>query len=559
MKRRFATVCLALLGSVACSGSEQQATQLLVSVEADPALRAELRDVRAFLYDLAQLDEAKPAEQRSFPVDPAAGTSGAQLFSFGIVRGGSDRFRLVVKGYASSDLTAAALVERKLIVSFRAGETVPVTVFLGQLCAGRAQACSGLGRSCAPLASDVVAAGECGPVSSLDDRGASATVVSSAPSDAGMDGRVLDPSGADGGLPDGSLQTDVDGSGAISEGGVDALPAEAGTDAQLGPAPTGECAGVNLCTLAAYPCVASESVGYTCQGQFADWPMPDATPGAKVAPSYELWSLIEAVTDNVTGLSWQRSLPDVYDGCTGTQAVAGDSCTLQEAKAYCAQLSIEGGQWRLPSKIELESILDETRSPAIAVDVFLGARSEMEFWTASPVIRVDLGHWSIDFADGTAKTSDPDDMLRVRCVRSRVARAARPQDRYVVDEQRDAVHDTFTGLTWQRTVLASDTTSEAARSYCAGLEGGGEGWRVPAYKELLTLVDPTRANPALDPVFPAVPDSMLFRSISASPTGTSSDLLVSPFLGASHTQADVDLLIRASAIGRVTYHVRCVR
>jgi hypothetical protein len=57
-------------------------------------------------------------------------------------------------------------------------------------------------------------------------------------------------------------------------------------------------------------------------------------------------------------------------------------------------------------------------------------------------------------------------------------------------------------LVWEWTLSTGNATWEGAKDYCAGL---GAGWRIPAYKELLTLVDPTRSNPSIDPVFPNTP------------------------------------------------------
>ncbi len=117
-------------------------------------------------------------------------------------------------------------------------------------------------------------------------------------------------------------------------------------------------------------CVETQAPGYVCQGQFAEWPMPDATPGAKFAPSYDT-STAGVVRDAVTGLIWQRDTPASYPGCTATITNAGDGCLLAGARAYCANLTLGGrSDWRLPSKIELESLLDTTRQSPAANPVF---------------------------------------------------------------------------------------------------------------------------------------------------------------------------------------------
>lgn len=77
------------------------------------------------------------------------------------------------------------------------------------------------------------------------------------------------------------------------------------------------------------------------------------------------------VRDNVTGLSWQR------DMMTATM-------TWEAARTYCEGLSFAfQDDWRLPSRIELVSLLDFTRdTPAIDITAFPGASSG-SLWTSS--------------------------------------------------------------------------------------------------------------------------------------------------------------------------------
>ncbi|HET8933966.1 MAG TPA: DUF1566 domain-containing protein [Polyangiales bacterium] len=60
------------------------------------------------------------------------------------------------------------------------------------------------------------------------------------------------------------------------------------------------------------------------------------------------------------------------------------------------------------------------------------------------------------------------------------------------------VKDVHTGLTWQRNVEPTLRSVAEAKAYCETLTLAGGGWRLPALKELLTLVDLTRADPAID-------------------------------------------------------------
>jgi hypothetical protein len=72
-----------------------------------------------------------------------------------------------------------------------------------------------------------------------------------------------------------------------------------------------------------------------------------------------------------------------------------------------------------------------------------------------------------------------------------IARADAPPDQYASFNQADTViTDNFTKLNWQRTVTTS-TDFAGAIAECNGLSLGtfSSGWRLPSYKELLTLVD----------------------------------------------------------------------
>ena len=73
------------------------------------------------------------------------------------------------------------------------------------------------------------------------------------------------------------------------------------------------------------------------------------------------------------------------------------------------------------------------------------------------------------------------------------------------------VYDTKTKLTWQHPLDANSLPLADAASYCAGLPGGA--WRLPSVKELQTIVDDSRVNPAIDPaVFPDTPAAVFWAS-----------------------------------------------
>lgn len=79
-----------------------------------------------------------------------------------------------------------------------------------------------------------------------------------------------------------------------------------------------------------------------------------------------------------------------------------------------------------------------------------------------------------------------------------------PPGRYSVSA--GTVKDNRTGLVWQQSVDANLYTWADARDACSRLVLLGSGWRLPTKKELLTLIDPTRFQPSIDPnAFPNTP------------------------------------------------------
>jgi hypothetical protein len=103
----------------------------------------------------------------------------------------------------------------------------------------------------------------------------------------------------------------------------------------------------------------------------------------------------------------------------------------------------------------------------------------------------------------------------VRCVRGAATRSGTPASpRFTLNSADDSAHDVRTGLTWQR--AASEALSwTAAQTQCSAP------WRLPAMKELLTLIDPLRINVASDPTFPAVSAPLEFWSSSLLDSGAS--------------------------------------
>jgi hypothetical protein len=510
--RRLA-LCTALpLALLAGSCDEVPATQVVVTLDGDPSVLQELKLVQALVYAPDAMDASKPIETSEFRLtsEPGKKRSVQIPFSFGIEKRDKARVKLVVKGYASETPTDLPEIESKVWVDFQPNQTLGIDVYLTDSCYQLLSPCEELDQTCYQKAR------ACGEI----------TAAESEPVVAGDELNQRPP---------------------------------------RPPAPGPACPARNMCAWRDYPCALSDSGGYSCQGQLAEWPMPDALPGSKFPPSYDFSSQPGLVLDKVTGLIWQREIPALYEGCSGKNQTAGDSCTWDEAKIYCSQLTLAGRSWRLPSRIELESLIDLTESaPAISRDAFPNTPID-KYWSASPAAftigrsDVPMYWWFVELVNGHTGAEAASAQSRVRCVTGGAATADTPAERYVDDISAHTITDTRTKLVWRREVFRSVKTWEAARDQCAAL---GEGFRLPSLKELLTLVDPTEFAPAIHRSIPNISDkdptfwssSRLKGDVVQAGGGV---WLVDFFFGGSTDEA---MRVRLASIAAPTApHVRCVR
>jgi hypothetical protein len=349
-----------------------------------------------------------------------------------------------------------------------------------------------------------------------DDAGP-ADVPETRPPGASPDGAVVQ---RDGGELDARTYGEMDAKLELPEAAV-SEDAEARVDGSASDAATAvlDAASPSVCAPSAcpnpdYPCAPSDDgAGHSCLGQFAAWPMPDSQPGAKVAPRYTAMAAEGVVLDEVTGLLWQREVPALYTGCTRRLVTQpGDGCTWAEARAYCEQLTLAGRSWRLPSKVEMESLIDSTAafpSPRIDLVPFPGTPATEPFWTGArgPVCGGEgyacQLYTLLGFAAPAQRVSAA---ALVRCVHSeRVPDASGAR----FSRAGDVISDRFTTLQWHAQRSPLTPTPADAEAYCSGLEGN---WRVPTIKELASLADEANLTSADDPIFALMADEECFWS-----------------------------------------------
>ena len=286
---------------------------------------------------------------------------------------------------------------------------------------------------------------------------------------------------------------------------------------------------------------------------WANWSMPNPPSSGLANPAKYDTSQSDVVIDQVTGLMWPKNASPVDDELSFDAAVA--YCAELEAGGYC--------DWRLPTRIELTSLVDFTqREPSADQSVFsdfpeAGARIGWGFLTSSSS---GDDEWWILFHSGATVSIERGTALqgaRARCVRPHLDRDP-PEPRYAIEGQApdDVVADRGTHLTWQRRPSQQTYSFDAAGAYCAALTLPGNGWRLPSVKELQTIVDESRPSPAFDrDTFPDLPESAapgpLFRS--SSPSADCPDCAWLMRADGSVFDTGVDAMQAAS------HYVRCVR
>lgn len=230
------------------------------------------------------------------------------------------------------------------------------------------------------------------------------------------------------------------------------------------------------------------------------------------------------VTDNVTGLVWQGTLPTVFDVCTsGYPAEEGTQCTWWEAFAYCDGLDWGGyGDWYLPDEHELISVLDYgAADPALDGSLFPSVPVDL-FWTSSSFNKEEA--WFVSMDMGRLDYRYKDFGAFVWCVRRE---SEGLPERFVRTEPfagEPVVTDQVTGLVWQgcaagqvggdiecigtETFYSGSDSADSAAVYCESLDWGGHtDWRLPHIKELASLMNSrTSTGVSIDPaLFPDTP------------------------------------------------------
>jgi arylsulfatase A-like enzyme len=212
------------------------------------------------------------------------------------------------------------------------------------------------------------------------------------------------------------------------------------------------------------------------------------------------------ITDNVTGLMWQKT-----DN--------GES-TWETAVSNAAGITTGGfTDWRLPTPSELFSIFNNNANPALNTTFFPNnPGGAAEYWWSSDVSGSSTTNvWCTNAGGGLgpkpkAETISAGGTLRYH---ARYVRGAKPTNAHNYQNNGDGtVTDLDTGLMWTQSPGPA-MTWDAALSYAENLTLGGFGdWRLPNVKELQTLTDYTLANAASPVVKPGMNRTMFAKTLT---------------------------------------------
>jgi len=155
--------------------------------------------------------------------------------------------------------------------------------------------------------------------------------------------------------------------------------------------------------------------GISEASSWARWPMPNTLAEVKLGAPDASLRAFDAGTSGV--------LCDTHTTLCWSLSIGAPTTSFDAAQAYCAQLQ---GGWRMPTRIEVVSLLDSTRSgngaafPPEFDAALAAANGPSLIWTSSyyrPIINNVLRYWYVDLLKGDVLASSNTSAAGVLCVR----------------------------------------------------------------------------------------------------------------------------------------------
>ena len=226
------------------------------------------------------------------------------------------------------------------------------------------------------------------------------------------------------------------------------------------------------------------------------------------------WSCIR---DNVTGLVWEIKT------ASGTHSF-NEKVTWQNRGTLADTTNAESlcgiTAWRVPSVTELLTIANNGRqNPANDVNRFPNSKSQA-YWTDDSVSGVATNAWAVNFFSGIGNSKAKTQTYQVRLVAGDYAATRFDRTRFV-DNGDSTVTDLVTGLMWKKCpeglsgggceegAVSNKVWGVAMKTARDSTFAGYDDWRLPNLKEIQTLVDVSKNNPAQDTTLFPNPNNVL--------------------------------------------------
>ncbi|MBI5559433.1 MAG: DUF1566 domain-containing protein [Deltaproteobacteria bacterium] len=125
------------------------------------------------------------------------------------------------------------------------------------------------------------------------------------------------------------------------------------------------------------------------------------------------------VTDTSTGLMWQKcSMGQIWNGATNGCDGTAQAYDWQTALMQSENLSLAGhGDWRLPSRHELQSLEDYARADTSTGSAYFPGSSSLDYWSSTSSATYAGGAWVVHFNFGFVSYTNKSTNNDVRAVR----------------------------------------------------------------------------------------------------------------------------------------------
>jgi hypothetical protein len=270
--------------------------------------------------------------------------------------------------------------------------------------------------------------------------------------------------------------------------------------------------GMTKCYNVAGNVISCPSPGQALYGQDANYSINPMSytkldgSGNTLPDSTTSWVMVR---DNVTGLIWEMKTNDGtihdkdntytwYDPSDPNPGIQGNGTDTKDFIDALNSAHFGGySDWRLPTIQELANIVNYSiPNPGPTIDAGYFPNTEKSFYWSSTTNASNTNYaWGVNFQSGTASNIGKNGGSYVRAIRGGQAGS-------LGNLVNGTITDTSTGLMWQQAGSSDPMNWEQALAYCEELNlGGYTDWRLPTIKELLSIADYSRYNPAINTTY----------------------------------------------------------